>query len=95
VFTVIVSPRAWRDFFEIFDYIREDSPDAAARFCSALLEHTNLLAAFPHIGVPVTDFPHVRSVLHTPIRVYYRVNDKRQSVEIVHFWHTARRRPKL
>jgi len=95
VFKVIVSPRAWRDFFAIFDHIHQDSPDAASRFCHALLEHTELLAAFPHIGTSVAEFPGVRSVLHTPIRIYYRVNEKRERVEIIHFWHTARRPPKL
>ncbi len=69
MFKVIVSPRAWRDFFEIFDYIQQDSPEAAARFCGALLDHTDLLATFPHIGAPVAEFAHVRSILHTPIRI--------------------------
>jgi hypothetical protein len=52
---------------------------------AAHLEHTDLVAAFPPTGAPVADFPGVRSVLHTPIRIYYRVNDKRDSVEIIHF----------
>ena len=95
MFKVIVSPRAWRDFFGIFDYIQQDSHEAAAGFCGALLEHTELSAAFPHIGAPVSDFPRARSILHTPIRIYYRVNEKRETVEIIHFWHTARRRSKL
>jgi plasmid stabilization system protein ParE len=95
VFKVIVSPRAWRDFFEIFDYIRQDSPEAAGRFCNALLEHAESLASFPHIGAPVLEFPRVRFALHTPIRIYYKVNEKRQCVEIIHFWHTSRRPPKM
>ena len=80
MFQVIVSPRAWHDFFEIFDYISQDNPDAAARFCDALLDHIELLATFPHLGVPAKEFPGVRSVLHTPVRVYYRLDDERQKV---------------
>jgi len=93
VFKVIVSPRAWDDFFEIFDYISRDNRDAAARFCDALLNHVDLLGTFPHIGVVSAQRPAVRSVLHTPVRIYYRIDDSRECVEIIHFWHTARRNP--
>jgi plasmid stabilization system protein ParE len=95
VFKVIVSPRAWRDFFEIFDYISADSPEAAERFCNALLNHTELLSAFPNIGAPATKFVGVRFLLHTPIRIYYRVDQQENTIEVIHFWHTSRRPPKL
>jgi plasmid stabilization system protein ParE len=75
VFKVIVSPRAWDDFFEIFDYISRDNRDAAERFCDALLNHVDLLGTFPHIGVVSAQRPNVRSVLHTPVRIYYRIDD--------------------
>jgi plasmid stabilization system protein ParE len=70
VFNVIVSPRAWNDFFEIFDYISRDNSDAATRFCDALLNHVDLLGTFPHIGVVSDERPIVRPVLHTPVRIY-------------------------
>jgi plasmid stabilization system protein ParE len=91
VFKVIVSPRAWDDFFEIFDHISRDNRFAAARFCDALLNHVDLLGTFPHIGVVSVQRPNVRSVLHTPVRL----DDSRESVEIIHFWHTARRNPPI
>ena len=87
MFKVIVSPRAWDDFFEIFDYISRDNRDAAARFCDALLNHVDLLGTFPHLGVVSGQRPNVRSVLH------YRIDDFRECVEIIHFWHTARGNP--
>ena len=65
MFNVIVSPRAWDDFLEIFDYISRDNRDAAAQFCDALLNHVDLLGTFPHIGVVSLQRPNVRSVLHT------------------------------
>ncbi|MBV8897583.1 MAG: type II toxin-antitoxin system RelE/ParE family toxin [Acidobacteriaceae bacterium] len=46
MFRVVVAPRAWRDFFEIFDYISLDNPHAAAAFCRALLSHLELLSSF-------------------------------------------------
>jgi plasmid stabilization system protein ParE len=93
VFKVIVSPKAWEDFFQIHDYIAADDPDAAARFCEGLLNHIELLGTFPRIGSATPGLAGVRSVLHTPVRIYYRVDEQRLGVEIIHFWHTARRSP--
>jgi plasmid stabilization system protein ParE len=36
----------------ILDYILADNPAAATRFGNDLLNHVDLLAAFPHIGSP-------------------------------------------
>ena len=93
MFKVIVSPRAWDDFFQIFEYIAAENRDGAARFCDALLDHIELLATFPHIGVASTKSRGVRSILHSPVRIYYRVDDPRECVEVIHFWHTARKNP--
>jgi len=95
VFKVIFSPQAWEDFFQVHDYIAQDDPGAAAKFCDALLDQTELLGTFPHIGIAFPMIGGVRSVLHTPIRIYYRVDEDRQSVEIIHFWHAARKPPNL
>jgi plasmid stabilization system protein ParE len=94
MFKVIVSPQAWEDFVEIFEYIAQDNREAARRFCDALLDHVDLLATFPHLGTVVKG-RNVRSILHTPVRVYYRVNETRGCVEVIHFWHSARRMPDL
>jgi hypothetical protein len=32
-------------------------------------------------------------VLHTPVRIYYRIDEARKSVEILHFWRAARQQP--
>ena len=95
MFKVIISPRARHDLLEIIDYIREDNPNAAERFGNDLLNHTELLAEFPHIGAPVNERSRVRKLLHTPVRIYYRVDEPRNVVEILHFWHAARRQPDL
>ena len=63
MFKVIVSPRAWEDFFEIFDYIARDNRDAAERFCDALLSHVDLLGTFPHIGVTSAQRPNDRALV--------------------------------
>jgi plasmid stabilization system protein ParE len=93
MFKVVVSPRAWNDFFEIHEYIAAENDSAAADFSRALLEHIDLLGTFPHLGIASSNTRGVRSVLHTPIRIYYRIDESRDCVEIIHFWHTARRKP--
>lgn len=95
MFEVVISPRARHDLLEIIDYIREDNPMAAERFGNALLNHTELLAHFPHIGTPVSQRSGVRKMLHTPVRIYYRIDEKRKVIEILHFGHTARHQPDL
>jgi plasmid stabilization system protein ParE len=94
VLKVIVSPRARGDLLQIIDYIRQDNQRAAERFGNAILDHVEILGSFPQLGAAVDRKPGVRSLLHTPVRIYYRVNEKRKRIEILHFWHAARREPK-
>jgi plasmid stabilization system protein ParE len=65
--------KALVDLEAILDYILADNPAAASRFGSDLLNHVELLGAFPHIGSPVTRRAGIRKILHTPVRVYYRI----------------------
>ena len=53
------------------------------------------LKNFPYIGSQVDRRPGVRQLVHTPILIYYRVNEVANFVEILHFWHGARRHPAL
>ena len=56
--------------------MREDSPASAERFGSSLLNHIELLQNFPRIGVQVPGRPGIRKILHTPVRVYYRLDER-------------------
>ena len=58
-----------------------------------LLNHVDLLAAFPHIGSPVKRRAGIRKIVHTPVRVYYQIHEGRRCIEILHFWHVARQEP--
>ena len=92
-FKILFTEDALIDLEIILDNIRADDPEAAARFGNALLTHTELLATFPHIGAPVKRRGRVRKVLHTPVRIYYQLDEEKQIIEILHFWHTARQEP--
>jgi len=80
---------------KILEAIQADNPQAADRFASALFDHLELLETFPHLGIAATGRPRVRKLLHSPVRVYYSLDNQRRLVTILHFWHTSRREPKL
>ncbi|MGA2741503.1 MAG: type II toxin-antitoxin system RelE/ParE family toxin [Bryobacteraceae bacterium] len=52
-FKIIYTESALADLEAILDYILVDNPAAASLFGNDLLNHVDLLAAFPHIGSPV------------------------------------------
>ena len=93
-FKILYTEDALADLESILDYIRADNPAAAAKFGTALLNHVDLLAGFPHIGSPLNQRVGVRKILHTPVRVYYRIEAHLQAIEVLHFWHVARQEPK-
>jgi toxin ParE1/3/4 len=83
------------DLEAILDYIREDNPVAARKFGTSLLNHVDLLAAFPHLGMSVNKRSGVRKLLLSPIRIYYQIREEIGVIEILHFRHAARRPPKF
>ena len=46
-----------------------------------LFDHIEFLQAFPHIGAPIKGHPHVRRLLHSPLYVYYRLDENRGAIE--------------
>jgi plasmid stabilization system protein ParE len=91
-FNIRISKTALTDFEEILAYSWQNFPKKAEQFGHALLNHAELLATFPYIGGPVKGRPGIRQLVHTPILIYYRVDEARRLVEILHFWHGSRRR---
>jgi len=87
--------RALNDLAEIIGYIAEDDSDATSRFGATLLDHVELLTRFPNMGEAVSERSGVRRLAHSPILVYYRVDEDVALVDILHFRHGARKPPKL
>lgn len=93
-FRIVYSEDALADLQGLVEHIRTDNPEAASRFGTGLLNHIDLLATFPHLGSPVARRRGVRSLVHSPVRVYYRLDESRRLVESVHIWHGARLEPR-
>ena len=89
-YRLLYTQRALNDLAEIIGYIAEDDPDSASRFGTALLDHVDLLTRFPRLGNAVRKRSPVRKLLHSPLLVYYRVDEKKRLIEILHFRHGAR-----
>ena len=84
---------ALRDLDIIGDHIeRENSAAVAARIVTAILDHADNLAAFPHVG-RAGRIPDTRElvVVDTPFIVPYRVRD--DALEILAVFHSARQWP--
>jgi len=94
-FKILFTEDALVDLEIILDYVRSDNPAAAERFGIALLNHVELLQNFPRMGVSVPQRPDIRKILHSPVRVYYRLHKDTRLIEVLHFWHAARRPPKV
>jgi plasmid stabilization system protein ParE len=92
-FQIRIAEAAVADFEEILAYSWANFPATAERFGNAILNHVELLRTFPHIGRPVDGRYDVRLLVHTPILIYYRVNEAPAYVEILHFRHGSRRHP--
>jgi plasmid stabilization system protein ParE len=89
-FQIRITEAALADFEDILAYSWANFPTTAQRFGNAILDHIELLKSFPYIGSPVKGRPGVRQLVHTPILIYYRVNESPKFVEIIHLQHGSR-----
>jgi plasmid stabilization system protein ParE len=86
---------ALADLEEIFERSREKHPETTERFANDLFEHIEFLRTFPYIGASIRGYPHLRRLLHSPLYVYYRLDENRGAIEILHFWHSSRKDPQF
>lgn len=93
-FKVFYTQAALADLEAIMEWSWEKHKGTSERFAKALLSHVDLLKNFPYLGVPIKEFTGVRRLLHSPIHVYYRIDETRKFIEVLHFWHSARQQPK-
>jgi plasmid stabilization system protein ParE len=94
-FKVLYHEDALADLQEIFEWSREKHPETTEQFADDLFDHIGLLQAFPYIGTPIKGHPQLRQLLHSPLYVYYRLDENRGAIEILHFWHSARKGPEF
>jgi len=94
-FRVEITDPAIDDLSEIVSYIAQDNPNAASALGNHLLDAALSLGQTPDKGSSYRHIGQVRKLTVRPFKIFYRVNEARQSVEVLHFWHSARREPRL
>jgi plasmid stabilization system protein ParE len=92
-YCLLYTQRALNDLAEIIGHIAEDDAEAASRFGGSLLDHVDLLARFPRMGATIRKRSRVRKLVHSPILIYYQVNEEKCLIEVLHFRHGARQSP--
>ena len=95
VFQIRYTEPALADLEEICARSWEQHPENSERFATGLLNHVDLLKEFPRLGAPVEDQPEIRRLLHFPLHIYYRISQDEKRIDVLHFWHTSRKPPRL
>ena len=93
-YRLLYTQRALNDLGEIIAHIAEDDAEAASRFGCSLLDHIDLLARFPRMGSSIRQRVRVRKLVHSPIVVYYQIDEGQRVIEVLHLRHAARKPPK-
>jgi len=89
---VLITDNAVNDLRNIVEFVSQDNPHAAERLGYKLLDAAMTLAAMP------TRFPfydrlqNIRKMPVPPFVIYYTCGPE-PVVNVLHFWHSARRSP--
>ena len=94
-FRVEITDPAIADLAEIVSYIAQDNPEAAAALGNHLLDAAMSLAGMPDKGTPYQKVSGIRKMTVRPYKIFYRLDEPTRVVEVLRFWHSARREPKL
>jgi toxin ParE1/3/4 len=96
-FEIVWTEPAVADLKAIRGYLEEHSPSAAARIAAEILEHAEILRTFPLIGPCYARdrSGRTREIVCRKYRIFYRVIEEANRVEILTVWHGARSEPHL
>jgi len=92
---IIFAPQALDELEQIVRFIAQDEPQAAIRFGDYLVDRAESLASFPEMGTPYRKRAKIRRLLCKSYYIYYRVRRDEQTIEILDYWHSARRDPRI
>ena len=94
-FKVLIADSAIADLKEIVEFVAADNPTAAMRLGEKLLAHALSLGSLPD-RFPFHDRRRgIRKMPVSPFLICYKCAEETSVVNILHFWHGARRRPEF
>jgi len=94
-YTVVISRRAVLHLRKITKDIEKDNPQRATTYRLELIAKAKALSDIPLQGTPYYAHPEFRSVSHGNYVIIYDIDEKEERIEILAFWHGARKPPKL
>ena len=92
---IVFAPQAHARLEEVVRFIAQNDPPAAIRLGDYLVDRAESLAQFPELGTPYGRRQNVRRLLCKPYLIYYRLIPEERVIEIMDFWHSARRYPPI
>jgi toxin ParE1/3/4 len=96
-YEVAWTEQATSDLEEITTFISQTNPAAAERIANAIVDRVNLLRTVPLMGAiyPSGSAGRHRFVVSGKYRIFYRVQEDKERVEILCIRHHARQDPQL
>jgi len=94
-FKVLIADSAVADLKEIVEFVAQDNPEAAIRLGEKLVTYASRLATMPE-RFPFHDKQRgIRKMPLPPFLIFYVCDEAASVVNILHFWHGARRSPEF
>jgi plasmid stabilization system protein ParE len=93
-----LTSRAISDLENIFQYIRQNSPQNAGTMVAQIIDVIDSLCSMPSrckvVGKSRTTGSDIHAMIVHPFIVYYRVDDPQRAVFILMILHGARKQPR-
>jgi len=90
-----IASQAKRDLNSIWRYVARTNASNALDFGDKLLLMAESLKTFPHRHGQLAKRPNIRKVPYRSYLIFYKIDDKARTVEILRFWHAARDQRRL
>src|SRR4051794_26830241 len=96
-YEIIWTESATADLEAIVRFIAAENPATAERVGLNILAHAEILGRFPSIGpaYPPGSRGRTREISYKSYRLFYRVIEDLERIEILTVWHGARQEPDL
>lgn len=92
---IIFGPQALADLEKVVRHIARENPAVAEGVGNELIDRALILQNFPLLGSLYSKKPGVRKLVSRPYIIFYRAKPEEGRVEILRYWHGARREPEL
>jgi plasmid stabilization system protein ParE len=90
MYSVILSDHAIKNLTGIVEHIAADNPDAAEKTGFELVNLAMSLDSMPYRGSKVKKRHGVLKLVHGNYLLYYRVDERKGTVQVISFKHGAR-----